>query len=272
MFKSYDFALEYKQNGETKVATGTDTADYSLSIVEGNGTFKYVLHPKKKMELVNAYLSGAYQYTETDRVYVNGYQSWTTSREFRKNDVQHGVNGIGFIAGRILSLFGDYDFQKYSKKPGQFHSYSYTYVNTDGKVKLLGTTTERTGFTVFHHDMAANRLVIQKDVEGVLVEGDYDIFDLFVTEGKYDDVFDEYFKLLNFPKPRLDHMSGYTSWYNYYGNINEKQILRDLDGLATVGKCADIFQIDDGYQSKVGDWYSNDKFPSGMRYVVDNIH
>lgn len=272
MFKEYDFALEYKLNGEVKADVGMDTAVYSVSVVEGEGTVKYVLHPKKKIELIGAYLTGAYEYTATDRVYVNGYQSWTTSREYRKNDVQPGINGIGFIAGRILSLFGDYDFQKYPKKPGLFHSYSYTYVNTDGKVKLLGTTTERTGFTVFHHDMVAGRLVIQKDVEGVTVEGDYDVFDLFAAEGSYDEVFDAYFATLNFPKPRLDHMSGYTSWYNYYGNINEKQILRDLEGLATVGKSADIFQIDDGYQTKVGDWYSNDKFPSGMKYVVDKIH
>ena len=272
MLKNYEFTLEYKSNGVVTTGKGLDTADYSVSVIENEKTTKYVLKPKKEIELINAYLAGDYAYTDTDRVFVNGYQSWTTTREFGKTDVQPGINGVGFIAGRILSLFGDYDFQKYSKKPGVFHSYSYTYVTTDGIVKLLGTTTERTGYTIFHHDMNAKKLVIQKDVEGVTLKADYDIFDIYATEGGYEDVFDAYFGYLNFPKPRLDHMSGYTSWYNYYGNINEKQILRDLEGLAKVGKHADIFQIDDGYQSKVGDWYSNEKFPSGMKYVVDKIH
>lgn len=37
-----------------------------------------------------------------------------------------------------------------------------------------------------------------------------------------------------------------------------KIILRDLEGLARSDKI-DIFQIDDGHQTKVGDWLSTDK-------------
>ena len=274
MFKQYDFKLEYKIGGEQKIGTGLDTVDYSVAVQENGKEIKFVLQPKKELELVNAYLIGKYAYNDTDRVFVNGYQSWTTTREFRKGDRQEGLKKLGniFPVHILLKLFGDYKFQKYSKDTGVFHSYSYTYVNNNGSVNLLGTVTERTGFTIFHHDMNNNVLCVQKDVEGVTIQADYEIFDLYEATGAYDEVFDDYFAFLNFPKPRLDHMSGYTSWYNYYGNISEDQIIRDLEGLAKVGKSADIFQIDDGYQSKVGDWYANDKFPHGMRYVVDKIH
>lgn len=274
MFQNYDFKLEYIVGGEKKISAGYDHADYSVEVKEDGKHLKFVLRPKKEIELVNAYLVGDYAYTDDDRVFVNGYQSWTTTREYRKGDVQPGLNRLGnvFPVTVLLKLFGDYKFQKYSKKPGIFHSYSYTYVNTNGTVKLIGTTTERTGYTVFHHDMNVNKMIVQKDVEGVTIKDDYDIFDLFVTDGGYEEVFDDYFGFLNFPKPRLDHMSGYTSWYNYYGNITEEQILRDLDGLTKAGDAANIFQIDDGYQSKVGDWVENEKFPNGMRSIVDKIH
>ena len=70
-------------------------------------------------------------------------------------------------------------------------------------------------------------------------------------------------------------LAGYTSWYNYYQNVTEQIVLRDLEGLASAaGSAANIFQIDDGYESKVGDWLSVDpvKFPSGMKKMADAIH
>lgn len=276
MFENYEFGLEYRLGGSGIIrAKGNDTADYSVTVEKGENTVKYILRPKKKMELINAYLSGKYEYKDGDRVFANGYQSWTTTREYKACDVQKGLSGLGKYppVRTFASFFGDYDFQNYTSEKGVFHSYSYTYVNSDGNLKLYGTTNERTGYTVFHHDMNKGSLTVQKDVDGVTVSGDYTIFELYGTEGSYDEVFDAYFGFLAFPKPRLTHLAGYTSWYNYYGHINEKIILRDLEGLAKVGKHADIFQIDDGYQSKVGDWECNYKtFPSGMRSVVDKIH
>ena len=275
MFENYIFSLDYKINGTLCTKEGFDTEEFSIIYEKSGNVYKYVLRPKKEIELVNAYLTGAYTYTSADRVFVNGYQSWTTTREYKKNEVQPGLMGFGKInpVRKFCAMFGDYNFQKYYKIPGMFHSYSYTYVNDGNTVKLYGTTNERTGYTVFHHNMNENKLSVQKDVEGVTVKTDYVIFELYEAEGTYEQVFDAYFGYLNFPKPKLDHLSGYTSWYNYYGHINEDIIRRDLDGLSRIGNSADIFQIDDGYQTKVGDWKCNTKrFPSGMKAITDEIH
>lgn len=71
----------------------------------------------------------------------------------------------------------------------------------------------------------------------------------------------------------MSHLAGYTSWYNYYQNINEEIILRDLEGLERAGESANIFQIDDGYETKVGDWdIDATKFPNGLKPIVDRIH
>ncbi|MBQ1553400.1 MAG: alpha-galactosidase, partial [Clostridia bacterium] len=64
-----------------------------------------------------------------------------------------------------------------------------------------------------------------------------------------------------------------TSWYNYYQKIDQNIILRDLNGLDRVRSDTDIFQVDDGFETYVGDWLDHcDKFPDGMGYIAEKIH
>ncbi len=283
MFKEYRFSLEYavanQMNAganQLKCFEGVENEDFSIETEETEGGLKIVLVPKTMLQLKNAYVKTNFTYEAEDRVFVNGYQSWTTSREYTSKDVQKGLLKLAkFNPVRYFSaLFGDYDFQKYSNVPGKFHSYSYTYINRKGHLYLIGTLNERTGYTVIHHDMGNNTMMIQKDVDGVTTGEKYVLFEVYFTEGGYDEVFDNYFAELALPPLKIKHMAGYTSWYNYYGGITEKILDRDIDGLATVKESADIFQIDDGYQTKTGDWTTvkTDLYPRGMKYLVDKIH
>ncbi|MBP5294235.1 MAG: alpha-galactosidase, partial [Lachnospiraceae bacterium] len=74
-----------------------------------------------------------------------------------------------------------------------------------------------------------------------------------------------------FPQKEIRRIFGYTSWYNYYQNINEKIILRDLNAL---DERFNLFQIDDGYETFVGDWLDVDakKFPHGLAPIAEAIH
>lgn len=277
MIKDFKFELEYKTNEGVKRVAGAENDLYAIKTEIGDDCFKLKLVTKSKIELKNAFITFGFKYEDEDKVYVNGYQSWTTSREFGKCDVQKGLAKLSDsvkLIRNFCDLFGDYNFQTYSGIAGEFHSYSYTYIKRGGLIKVLGTATERNGYTVIHHNMNANKITVQKDVEGVTVDGEYDLFDLVWTDGGYDEAFDAYFEKIGVKKPKYKRMAGYTSWYNYYGGITEKQLMRDLEGLATVGDKADIFQIDDGYQTKVGDWKTikTDLYPHGMRYLTDNIH
>lgn len=276
MINKYNFILEYRYNGEKLLAYGNETEHYVITAAGTENFLKIDLIPKVKIELINAYLEYNYNYTSESRVYVNGYQSWTTSREYKSNDTQKGLMGLSNYKPirNLTAIFGDYNFQQYSLVPGKFHSYSYTYINDLGNINLFGTLNERTGYTVFHHDMPSNILTVQKDVEGVTIEASYEIFNIYHVAGEYNAVFDEYFTQLNLPKLKHKHLAGYTSWYNYYGGISEKILSRDIDGLATLGDKVDIFQIDDGYQIAVGDWLTlkDDLFPSGMKFLVDKVH
>ena len=66
---------------------------------------------------------------------------------------------------------------------------------------------------------------------------------------------------------------GYTSWYNCYQKISEKQIEADLEGLKTLPVRPDVFQIDDGFEAFVGDWLEVDpeKFPHGTGVIAEKI-
>ena len=50
--------------------------------------------------------------------------------------------------------------------------------------------------------------------------------------------------------------------------------MRDLNSISKIDAEIDCFQIDDGYQTKVGDWLSTDKkkFPDDMKSIADSIH
>ena len=68
--------------------------------------------------------------------------------------------------------------------------------------------------------------------------------------------------------------TGYTTWYKYYGNVDERVVRRDLASIKALDVPFDCFQIDDGYQAAIGDWLCTDtkKFPSGMKSIADDIH
>ncbi len=140
---------------------------------------------------------------------------------------------------------------------------------------LIGSMSEKTGYTIIYFDVKNNTITIEKDLEGLTIDSERLLCDVRKFVGTYDEVFDKYFGAMNLPKLKLDHLSGYTSWYNYFQKIDEKIILRDLEGITSkAGDKINIFQIDDGFESKVGDWHELDakKFPNGLTPVVEKIH
>lgn len=68
--------------------------------------------------------------------------------------------------------------------------------------------------------------------------------------------------------------SGWCSWYYYYKDISGAAIHRNLKAANTFSESLplELFQIDDGFQSRVGDWLSyNQKFPEGVAPLAEEI-
>ncbi len=250
---------------------------FALEYEVTDGAVKARVTARQPMIMKRVDLDFMYTFKEDDKFFGNGYQSWTTSREYAHTDKMKQITPIA--KGRLKYLAGisaDTRFVDIPTEAGSFYSHCYTYIKNGKDVFLIGSLTERQGFTVIYADMLRNTLTLSKDVEGVaLEEGEtYELFDVVLLRGTYDEVFDAYFKAMGVKKPAVEHMSGYTSWYNYFQKIDEKIILRDLNALDIVKDHVSIFQIDDGYETFVGDWTDKNpaKFPNGMKYVADQVH
>lgn len=271
------FIIKYKAGNKIISTNETENSFYSLDIVDTKERFTVILNPKKTFELVDISVEMPYTFNEGDRFFAAGYQSWTNTREYTKDEIRKGTIKLAKIHKQlkhIASMTSDERIVSYSEKPGEFHSHGYTYIRNGENMKLWGSLSENTGYTYFKVRMNDNFFSFNKDALGKFVTKEWKVFDIVYFEGTYEEVFDKYFSMMEMPETRKGSMSGYTSWYNYFQDINEEIILRDLNGLDSVKEEVSIFQIDDGYETFVGDWLDPNpsRFPNGMKYIADKIH
>ncbi len=254
---------------------------FTFELKQTDESIKGILTAKCDLKMKSLEIECEKDFDDDDLFFANGYQAWTTSREFAKDDKFDGLikaANITKFVKHFAGLSGDYHFESYGEE-GKFHAYTYCYFREKGEreIKLYGSRSERQGFTIFAVDMKDDKFIIRKDVEGLELKAgqEYEIFDIAIIEGDMDEVMDKYFfDFVGCKKPAIKHLSGYTSWYNYFQNISEEIIIRDLNGLDRATEEVNIFQVDDGYQQAVGDWLLTDekKFPNGMKYIADEIH
>lgn len=274
---NYKLNFSYKTGKEIKT-TEMSNDDVSFDLRQSANGLKLTVIPKKQISDISFYLERNYEYQTDSRFFANGFQSWTDTKEFTRNEIMadEGLIGKGLFGKSPfgMNLVGNYTFVEQSKECGVFHSISFAYVRNEKNIDLFGSLNDRTGYTIIYADMNKNTLRFSKDVEGITITEPYELLDLYFDNGGYDEVFDRYFAKMNV-KPLTDKkIKGYTSWYNYYQNINEKIILRDLEAISKKTDKVNTFQIDDGYQTSVGDWLSinKTKFPNGMKPIVEKIH
>ncbi len=278
--------------------TGGGSADgVDWAVQDTADRFVFSLHAERETELHSVRARFSFPFEKKMRLFLNGYQSWTDSREHavetlpRLEAAARGEkNGRArrILSGKLHSIdslpralveryafdrYGDYGFVTYGKKMGQLHGFSYAYIRRGEEYLLLGSLSEESGFTVIRFDTDGGWISLEKDCRGHHFTGDYRVFDLAILRGTENEVFDRWFALMGVPKPRGKRIFGYTSWYNLYENISEQSVTADLAGFAASEKQPDVFQIDDGYEQAVGDWLLTDekKFPSGMAAAAEKI-
>lgn len=272
------FRLKYSLAGAVYETVGYSGPHFSVITVNDESGVKLTLIPSRPITLISASLEFWHEYEKNEKFFVNGYQSWTTSGEMSAEDIYRGTTplaGVTKYTKDMAITSGDYAFTRYEPRPGFFHSFTYTYLRRGDEFELFGSLSERNGYTVFYSDMEKHIFSVEKDVEGLTISEPYEMFDIVRFVGGYDEVFDKYFAAMSLPaKKRVDRLTGYTSWYNYFQKIDENIILRDLKGLSRARESVNIFQIDDGYEPFVGDWldYNGKDFPNGMKTIADAVH
>ncbi len=273
----------YNYNGVTKALTVSPNEtmeEPELEVTYGKnaeGIHMVKLRAREEVTLERAELIGSFDPMFVKKIFCNGYQCWTNSREFTFTEQQKPIRGMLKGAAKYYS---DYTFYDYPSEPGRLHGWTYTYMRrSEGRIELLGSLNEHDGFTRISFNMETQRVNIHKDCEGVVIEagGEYDALHLFHTVNADTTAFSDYAKEMNYAEPF--HVStakpsqGWTSWYHYFTKIDEEIILNNLAAFEERKVPIDLFQIDDGWQESVGVWTkTNDKFPNGMRPIADKIH
>jgi alpha-galactosidase len=236
---------------------------------EGNDGTRVTVELTVKKELVisDCRMDTDAALSTDSHVCLNGFQTWTESREFCLDET---IPKLSTLARPIMGMYGDYSFYKASHD--KLRSFTYTYIRGNNGIDFCGSLSESAGYTLFEYRKSKKTLRIMKDCAGLTVRDKYSAFDLFFTQGEEDGVFDRYFKASAVPAPRFQSCTGWTSWYNYYTKVTQKNVLDNLEAFRSRKIPIDIIQIDDGYQQAVGDWLLiNEKFPDGMESLAEKI-
>ena len=262
-----------------KFTESYDGFSFSARLTVENGHVVLAVTPKRPVSFDELSVVCYADPAGDDRVFMNGYQSWTDSCELTVNDRMRGILQIPapLVRKYDFDKYGDYNFARYSLHKGVLHGWTYCYIRSGDEYCLCGSLSERCGFTKMTLIAEKKRLKLSRDCEGAVYTKAFNAIDCVFLTGSEDEVFDSWCELYDSRCESRDVpalLRGYTSWYRHYQDISEDKLLHDLDALISSEMPTDIFQIDDGFQQAVGDWLLLDKnkFPNGISPIAERIH
>ncbi|MDE7296461.1 MAG: alpha-galactosidase [Clostridia bacterium] len=262
------FLLSYTVSGAQKITTESND-DLEVLVTEESGRHTVTLRAKNEICLFLFAQSFPFSPHKDDLYFFNGYQSWTDTKECTPAERERDVNKVPrfLLNAFAFDRYGDASFYSYDKH--LLHGYDVFYCKGKREKYILNLNYTRAYLLIELHKKKKT-LNLFSDYNGYKVAAgtEFTVADYYLTDSVADGM--EYFNTV-FPRKNTPKIFGYTSWYNYYQNINEDIVLRDL---AALDKQFNLFQIDDGYATKVGDWLSVDanKFPHGLKPIVDAAH
>ncbi|MCH5315425.1 MAG: alpha-galactosidase [Eubacterium sp.] len=278
--QEYMYSFGYKADGVYKYTEREDNEDFCVSVKNENGIISAVVTPKRSIEFEEFEITIPREFADGCRIFTNGYQSWTVSKEYYQGGSMDEFNpkilGIEKVKFNPLGIWGagDLKWHKYPELDCTFYGYSYGYERNGNNITLFGSLSERVGYTIITFNPLLSTVTISKDLQGKVFDTELKVLELAVINDEYDKAFDKYFEMMNVKPPRVGRKCGYTTWYNYYTGVTEDIVNNDLAAISKLEQKIDIFQIDDGFERTVGDWLEVDKkkFPSGMKATADKIH
>ncbi len=261
--------ISYYKNGVIYISNKLENEDYYLEFIDNEEHHIVNIYPKKEITLKSFALIQDFKFKKGDQVLVNGYQSWTDTREFNINESLKTIKMPSFISNKYkFKAYGDYSFKKTRKHV--LHGYTYAYLKRNNIIQLYGSLNYQNAYLIINYDIKRNRIILESDCENKILKDKFTLLNYCYLEGKVIETQQLYFSKIG----NSNHLKlrGYTSWYNYYQDINEEKIDNALEGIDDSNY--DIFQIDDGYETFVGDWLKIDqnKFPQGLSNIVKKIH
>lgn len=205
------------------------------------------------------------QLSPNTRYYAEGFQMLSQSHGTFENVVE---------IGRCPD-----DREPYDKNPNYDYktAYNYIIIHNEKEYVLLGFTSCNK-YTGYFNLYPSGKMQIYMSLEGQsFSSGDVIETEFFtiLADSNKSNLLNHFGKLIqNHHRmlPISTRPTGWCSWYWYYEDISEKDIYENLE----FSKDKDFIkyiQIDDGYQTHMGDWLSfSQKFPNGLDKLIADIH
>lgn len=261
--------------------------DFQEGQVEAGSRYTVFLHPKQDVTIQRLEIQFDLPLSPDALFFANGYQSWSESGWMK---VSASIPRLRAFARKHMGYYGDEHIKDLARGAGKLHSWTYTYLqpneasnraNAPQDALFLGSLNERTGFTLFLYDHAKGILTVRKDLDELSLSHSFPALDFWIGKGMQSTLMDTYFRLAEIHPPSALPAIGWTSWYHHFTHISEAILIENLDAFAA--EIAEIniaqplpstryFQIDDGWQTSVGDWLRvKPEFPNGMRHMALKI-
>jgi alpha-galactosidase len=230
-----------------------------------------------------------------DGVLLNGYQSWTETRERDPQELPKRLRSFfrPWIRKYLLERYGDAWFTGSSFGKREYHGFSWAALRFGDTILLLAGLSEEKGFSRIRWQPSGSRngsgnssgnssgkgggtLVFEPELSKKPISGVQNLLNLLILEGPEEDLFSCWGEESLFTLPqggrKASPVAGWTSWYDYYEKVSEKDVLRVLGSWKRLELPGTYIQIDDGWQQKVGDWLNvKDTFPRGMAALAEDI-
>ncbi len=225
------------------------------------------------------------------RFFSNGWQSWSFSGSYGPED-QYNATRVGPFAQNIWYMDG----KTPRRKAGQFTSDMYG---------VIGDRTHRTGILVgflsqMQHFGALEANISDPLYPAIQLRADGDLARLDPGAQMSTDWAVIQFVDIDDPDPLAPYLDavarehnlqtplesrrspvGWCSWYQYFEDIDQEIIRSNLESAKVLQDITsdsgqviplDIFQIDDGFEAQIGDWFDFDSgFPDGVAPLAREI-
>lgn len=247
--------------------------DYKVISEKDANKLSLFVHPKQSIRLSKVVIEIPFTFKATDKLFCNGFQSWSESKLYQ---IDQQIPRLRKIAKPYFQYYGDEHM--FASRPPKLYSWTYGYIKSSDKLHLFGSAQENTSFSLIEYDTVASVVRITKMCDDIELSHSFPVFNLYMNTGSEKEVFNGYFQAIGVSPKSLQPSFGWTSWYRHYNNISEEKILKDLKTFAEksndspMNETDRIFQIDDGYQSEIGDWLIASKdFPKGMANIAAKV-
>lgn len=199
-------------------------------------------------------------------IYMEGYQMLSQTT---------GTVAQPVAIGRIDEIR---DYSLYQGSKGAVCGSNLFMVKEGGLWYLIGATSAFR--TDIQFQLKDEELQVLWDLNGTNLDGNCSYesdYIAFISGPERSEVLAAMAKLINSHHPQRlsSRKTGWCSWYCYYADITESIVRQNLDLMVKdFPEPADLeyVQIDDGYQTAMGDWLSeSNKFESGLKKLCADI-